>query len=59
VRTKTCPLFFPESWEHPLARSFGYDFAFHEVARTAAEGRQRLDVLGYVKHEPARMKAPF
>src|ERR1700730_5639076 len=25
----------------------------HEVAGTAAEGRQRLDVLSYVKHEPA------
>src|SRR3981189_887493 len=31
----------------------------HEVAGTAAEGRQRLDVLGDVKHEPAPIKHLF
>src|SRR6267378_1655539 len=31
----------------------------HEVAGTAPEGRQRLDVLGNVKHTPSPMKRLF
>jgi hypothetical protein len=32
---------------------------FHEIAGTTPESRQRLDILGYVKHRPAPIKAPF
>jgi hypothetical protein len=32
---------------------------FYEIAGTTPESRQRLDILGYVKHRPAPIKAPF
>jgi len=31
----------------------------HEIARTTPEGRQRLDILGNIKHWAAPTKAPF
>jgi hypothetical protein len=32
---------------------------FYEIAGTTPESGQRLDILGYVKHRPAPIKAPF
>jgi hypothetical protein len=32
---------------------------FYEIAGTTPESRQRLDILGYVKHRPTPIKAPF
>src|SRR5580698_7553907 len=48
---------FPFYGEHHGALAFLQ--LLHEVARTTAESRQRLDVLGDVQHGSAPFKAPF
>src|ERR1700730_18762928 len=48
---------FPFHGEHYRALAFLQ--LLHEVARTTAESRQRLDVLGDVQHGSVPFKAPF